>query len=295
MMAAAAALALASGVVTGQVVINEIAWAGTAAGASDEWIELYNPTEDDIDLSGWTLRFGERAIRFADVEAGALDIRRTEIEAGGYFLLERTDDTSVANVEADVIYRGGLSNAGVDLQLLDAEGHIVDEALFSEGGWPAGTSSGAQPPYASMERVDAHATEWRTNDGVIRDGLDAEGGPINGTPGAENAATVLAARAPRVELLAPSAEGEVLSGTYEIEWSAVDPDDPSTALGVSVYLSADEGTTWNPVAENLTNTGSYLWDTVGVSNGEGFLLRLRVVDPDGYAGHAASSCFRIDN
>jgi multidrug efflux pump subunit AcrB len=25
------------------VVINEVAWAGTAASSSDEWIELYNP------------------------------------------------------------------------------------------------------------------------------------------------------------------------------------------------------------------------------------------------------------
>src|SRR5688572_11520403 len=38
------------------VVINEIGWSGTQAGATAEWIELYNPGLADIPLNGWTLR-----------------------------------------------------------------------------------------------------------------------------------------------------------------------------------------------------------------------------------------------
>ena len=34
------------------VLINEIAWAGTSASSSDEWIELYNPGQESINLSG---------------------------------------------------------------------------------------------------------------------------------------------------------------------------------------------------------------------------------------------------
>src|SRR3989344_7132323 len=41
---------------TGKVVINEIAWAGTVASANDEWLELYNTENYDINLSGWTLK-----------------------------------------------------------------------------------------------------------------------------------------------------------------------------------------------------------------------------------------------
>ena len=48
----------------------------------------------------------------------------------------------------------------------------------------------ASPDYASMERLDPTAPDddanWGTNDGVTRNGLDAEGNPINGTPGAAN-------------------------------------------------------------------------------------------------------------
>jgi hypothetical protein len=37
----------------GAVVINEVAWGGTAANAAHEWIELYNTTGSAIDLTGW--------------------------------------------------------------------------------------------------------------------------------------------------------------------------------------------------------------------------------------------------
>jgi hypothetical protein len=37
------------------VVINEIAWMGTATSANDEWIELYNASSTAISLTDWTL------------------------------------------------------------------------------------------------------------------------------------------------------------------------------------------------------------------------------------------------
>lgn len=42
-------------VAPGDVVINEVAWMGTAADYRDEWIELYNNSQENIDLSGWSL------------------------------------------------------------------------------------------------------------------------------------------------------------------------------------------------------------------------------------------------
>ena len=38
-----------------EVVINEVAWGGTAASANHEWIELKNNTTTTIDLTGWRL------------------------------------------------------------------------------------------------------------------------------------------------------------------------------------------------------------------------------------------------
>lgn len=156
-----------------QIIINEVAWGGTAANASDEWIELYNPNAFAVDVTGWTLTGsdGSPAITLNGV-----------IAAGGYFLLERTDDNTVSDIAADLIYTGDLGNGGETLTLRDAGGGAVDSANLNGGPWPAG--SGA-PGYFSMERTapsnDTDAN-WHSNNGLQRNGLDANGQPLNGTP-----------------------------------------------------------------------------------------------------------------
>ncbi len=166
------AAALAQSPAPLSVVINEIAWAGTAASSADEWIELYNPGTVDIDLTGWRLA----------AEDGSPDIALSgTIPAGGYFLLERTDDNTVADVPADQLYTGALSNSGETLQLLASDGTVIDTANQSGGAWPAGNSSAP----ASMERVGSipdGPTAWVTNNGLTVNGLAADGTPIRGTP-----------------------------------------------------------------------------------------------------------------
>lgn len=182
-----------------EVVINEIAWAGTAASSQDEWIELRNNTNRDVDLTGWTLRWREGeeeiVIHFGSEDDNTKEVRRTVIPARGFYLLERTDDETIRDIEADLIYTGALRNSGEELRLVDPEGNVVDTAnLGGEGqGWPAGTTGDVaegEVPFASMERVDPTAPDrpenWASNDGVIRNGRDAEGNLINGTPKAEN-------------------------------------------------------------------------------------------------------------
>ena len=39
----------------GDVSINEVAWMGTKANSADEWVELYNSSDLDIDVGGWKL------------------------------------------------------------------------------------------------------------------------------------------------------------------------------------------------------------------------------------------------
>ena len=106
------------------VVINEVAWAGTLASHYDEWIELYNNSDRDIDLRGWLL--------IAADGTPAIHLNGT-IPARGFYLLERTDDTSVANIPADQIYTGALENTGETLYLYGADvidalayGHVSD-------------------------------------------------------------------------------------------------------------------------------------------------------------------------
>ena len=131
------------------VIINEIAWIGTTESANNEWLELKNTTEAEVDLTGWVLRAtdGSPVINLVG-----------KISAGGYFLLERTDDGTLSAVTADQIYVGSLSNTGEDLELVDASGAVVDGVdATGENGWLAGDNI----TKATMERkVDL---SWQTS------------------------------------------------------------------------------------------------------------------------------------
>lgn len=132
------------------IFVSEIAWMGTTNSASDEWLELYNPGIADISLDGWILE-GEDG-----TPAVALS---GNIDADGYVLLERTDDESMPDVPADLIYTGALGNNGEVLLLKDANGSIVDE-VNAVGGWPAGDNTTKE----TMQRLDSGG--WVTGAGT---------------------------------------------------------------------------------------------------------------------------------
>ena len=141
----------------GDVIFNEIAWMGTEVSANDEWIELKNLTDIDIDLTGWSIvaSYGS-----PEIELGGV------IPADGYFLFERSDDDTVLNIEADLIYTGALGNTGEFLGLRDGEQNLID-FIDATAGWPAGDNDIKQ----TMEIVN---TNWQTS-------VD-----VGGTPKADN-------------------------------------------------------------------------------------------------------------
>ncbi|MFN8435859.1 MAG: lamin tail domain-containing protein [Anaerolineales bacterium] len=159
------------------VIINEVAWAGTTSSLSgDEWIELYNSTSASINITGWTLKAADGT--------PSITLNGT-IPAGGYFLLEKDDDNTVSDILADQVYTGDLSNSGETLTLSDAANKVIDTANGNGGAWPAGSSS----TYGTMERTST-ATDsdsiWKTNTGAVKNGKNANGGDILGTPKKSN-------------------------------------------------------------------------------------------------------------
>lgn len=170
------------------VVINEVSWMGTNASTYDEWIELYNNSDSDIDLTGWSLIAddGTPTITFS------FAINKT-ITSKGYYLLERTDDTTVDSIPFDVGYTGALGNSGEHLILKNDSGDTVDE-VDCFGRWFAGNNTSKN----TMERVDpeksgSESSNWATNNGLITNGLDAGGNPIGGTPKAQNSVYLVGA------------------------------------------------------------------------------------------------------
>jgi len=159
------------------VCINEIAWMGTEASSTDEWIELYNNTDTDIDLTNYILA----------AEDGSPEIILTNtIKANSCFLMERSDDNTVSDIPADLIYTGSLGNTGEHLVLKDSTGAVIDRVNCSDG-WFGGDNTNK----ISLERISpvvsgSDSANWDTNNGLTINGTDAEENPVQGTPGEQN-------------------------------------------------------------------------------------------------------------
>lgn len=142
---------LIPGSVFAAVSISEIAWMGTDISPNDEWLELYNDEDSSVSLDGWTL--------IATDGAPSITLSGS-IDGNGYFLLERTDDTTVPDVSADQIFTGALGNEGETLMLKDANNVTVD-TVSAASGWPAGDS-------ITHETMQLSGSSWTTAPGTPR-------------------------------------------------------------------------------------------------------------------------------
>ncbi|QQG46627.1 MAG: lamin tail domain-containing protein [Candidatus Niyogibacteria bacterium] len=175
------------------VVINEIAWMGTASSTEDEWLELKNNSAQNIDFAGlWILR--------AEDNTPSITLTGT-VSAGGYYLLERKDDLTVSDVAADQTPYGNdgaswaLNNGGERLfleRVISGATSTVDEVANCSN-WCAGDNTAKK----TMERVDSKtagtsAVNWATAIGeFILNGVDASGQQIKGTPKSKNSVSFL--------------------------------------------------------------------------------------------------------
>jgi hypothetical protein len=133
---------------TEQIYISEINWAGSSASIADEWIELYNPNGEDVDISGWILTgsatSGE-AILIAD--AVIIGAESTLIIANYDLDSEKTTLT----IEPDLVTSSlSLSNSSFEILLTTPEGLVIDEAT---------KLAGSSTPSVSQER-DLSTLEW---------------------------------------------------------------------------------------------------------------------------------------
>lgn len=173
----------------GDVVINEVMWMGSTASGVDEWIELRNMTDDEIDISGWKI---EKALS----GGGTLIIDpNSTIPAQGYFVIARypsSGSSSDLNIVPDMYPVTNLSLGNSDnghLLLKDAGTTDIDEAKGNS--WPAGEKDTVKQ---SMQRKstpgDGLLTEnWSTcTDNGCQSGTfwKTAGGNNYGTPGAVN-------------------------------------------------------------------------------------------------------------
>lgn len=183
---AATSTALNIYVIASPILINEIAWAGTLASSSDEWIELKNNSPYALnDLSHLAL---------ASADGSPYIQLSGALASGGYYLIERREEAT--SVAGDLILAfNQLANSGEELLLLWGSGSATTTidatpAVSICSGW----CSGIEALIAmTMERkpsgAGTAAESWQL--GVNTDATtatDASGLTISGTPRAENSA-----------------------------------------------------------------------------------------------------------
>jgi hypothetical protein len=239
---------------TTPVKINEVAWAGSAASSFDEYIELKGTAGQD--LTGW---------RLAAVDGTPSLTLTGAISVTGFYLLERSDDNSVASVPAEQIYTGSLADDGEHLQLFDNLGKLVDE-INGAAGWPAGDKS---PQRVALERI---GSEFVTNDCVITSGaLDANGGTICGSPGAENQEPQSVNAVRFVETVTAVAPGETKPFVAQA-WNSSGEAPEGSTMRFSIVSTGSQIISIAPLTATINASGTATVEVTGLTTGTAVIV-----------------------
>jgi len=179
----------------GDVVINELMWMGTSISTADEYLELRNMTDGEIDISNWQIT---KWVSGTHEELMLTIPASTTIPAHGYFLIANfAKSSSKIDVDPDLIDISlDLEDSELQIKLYDdvwdGAGVLIDTADNAEGS-PAAGSYDAGSIYYSMERNDTSgngedASSWHTclaSEADLNAYWDA-GFVEKGTPGGPN-------------------------------------------------------------------------------------------------------------
>jgi hypothetical protein len=121
------------------VLINEVCWMGDSVSSSNEWIELYNNTDKNINIDSWQIKISDKKI----VNLNGI------ISSQGFYVLSKNKD------QGDLNYNKALNNNGEKIELIDNNNNIIDSIDFSKG-WTSGDNTTKQ----TMERIE---TGWQTS------------------------------------------------------------------------------------------------------------------------------------
>ncbi len=194
----------------GHLVISEVMTGG--AGASDEFVELYNPASVSLSLDGLELVYVTAS--GATVTRKAVWGPGVEIGPGGHVLV--ANESGVFAGIADGTYAGGLAATGGSMALrVVAAAHAIDAVGWgtATSSWLEGSPAPAAPAGSSLERLPGGAlgsgqdTDGNLVDFVVRPAPDPQNStspPVpTGSPSPDPSASE-----PPSDSASPSASGD---------------------------------------------------------------------------------------
>ena len=262
LVVAGLAVAQSAGALDGTVVINEINYNPPDPDLDDaEFLELHNPGDTDVDLSGYT--FDDSG----SVLGGTTATLSGVLPAGGYAILTPTGSSAWAGIPSLGTLDFGLSGGGELLTLRDSGGVIVDELTYDDvAPWPTAADGLGE----SAELIDA-----LTNNAIGSAWAASVGGP---TPGMVNSVTITPPTPAITGVVATPFEPAVNQPVTVV--ATVPGGGPNPILSYVVAFGSESSVTMNDdgVAPDVT-AGDGVFAAVIPGQAAGELIRFRIQSP----------------
>ncbi len=229
----------------GEIIINEIHYDPDLKTELVEFIELFNPTAGEVDVSNWSFSKG---VQFSFAP-------NTKIPAGSYFIVAENSAEFQAKFgfAPDAVFAGSLSNEGDTLRLRNTLEQTIDEADYKPGfPWPTvGLTVSVPGDGRSIQLI---------NPGFDR-GLGGNWRSARPTPGAQN--LVLAANAPPQLRQADHSWGSaaVYAQPNEAVTVTIKATDPEGVKTVSLEYQVVEPGVYIAIDDPAYRTG---WQTIAM-------------------------------
>ncbi len=154
-----------------KIVINEFNYKSAKDFDTGDWVELYNNSDEDVDMSGWILKDDDDAHQFIFPDGLILPAR-------GYLVVcEESDKFSalfpdVTDYIGDIPF--GFGKKEDSIRLYNKDGILIDSLSYDES-WPDASGNGATLELISPNTDNSLKENWRESNTTT-----------HGTPGAEN-------------------------------------------------------------------------------------------------------------
>jgi PKD repeat protein len=234
------------------IVINEIMY--NAAGGNEDWIEIYNNTSADVDLSGWHVRNSDPAGTPIAIPAG------TMLGAGNYYTISIATDGSfpfMPDLDGTLQANWELDDDSDVVHLYNLGRIHADHVPYLDvAPWPtAPDGNGPSLALIDPDYDNALGSSW---DASLQNG---------GSPGSENFPPV-----PTILVTSP-AGGELWEqgSEHEITWNTI-------VYSGNIKIELIDTNTWFPqlIVSNIASSlNSYSWTIMGSqATGSDYIIRI---------------------